>query len=171
MEIQENLKPKILSWFRRQLRNAGAWKGDTGLSAEKGVQAMTNKTILFVDDQPEICELAAALLGSYTVTTAFTFTRARNMLAASKFDLLVTDYHLLDGCGPDLRDVGLTTIVVTGDQAVLADDEVVGAAFAVVHKGRYFADELRTTVDRFFRELEGEEALADALLGLEVNSH
>jgi CheY-like chemotaxis protein len=108
---------------------------------------MIKKRILFVDDQPEVCELAAALLRPHRVTTAFTFTRAKILLADAQFDLLVSDYHLLDGLGPDLDAARLPLIIVTGDDEVIADPALAGKARAVVFKGKNFARELRAAVE------------------------
>jgi DNA-binding NtrC family response regulator len=113
---------------------------------------MIKKRILFVDDEPEICELAAALLQPYWVTTAFTFTRAKNLLADAKFDLLVSDYHLLDGVGPDLDGARLPLILITGDEQAAADAELAGTARTVVFKDKNFSRELRAAVEAAFSE-------------------
>jgi len=60
--------------------------------------------VLIVDDEPDICELLEITLGRMNLETrsAKTVTRAKELLAANKFHLCLTDMRLPDGNGLEL---------------------------------------------------------------------
>lgn len=65
---------------------------------------MTDKRVLIVDDEPDLCELAEITLSRMGLDTrsAHDLAGARKLLAATKFDLCITDMQLPDGDGISL---------------------------------------------------------------------
>lgn len=65
---------------------------------------MTNKRVLIVDDEPDICELAEITLSRMGLEphSAHDLGSARQLLANSQFDLCITDMQLPDGDGISL---------------------------------------------------------------------
>jgi len=66
--------------------------------------ALSNLHVLVVDDEPDLRTLyeLTLLREGYQVQTAGTLQDARNLLAASRFDLVITDMRLPDGVGTEL---------------------------------------------------------------------
>jgi two-component system response regulator PilR (NtrC family) len=66
--------------------------------------ALSNLHILVVDDEPDLRTLyeLTLLREGYQVQTAGTLQDARNLLAGSRFDLVITDMRLPDGVGTEL---------------------------------------------------------------------
>ena len=66
---------------------------------------MTEKRALIVDDEPDIRELLEITLGRMNIETAAAqdLATARRFLAEESFDLCLTDMHLPDGNGIELR--------------------------------------------------------------------
>jgi DNA-binding response OmpR family regulator len=60
--------------------------------------------ILYVDDHADTREMLRVLLeiAGYEVRTAASCAEAMAMIAGTKFDLFILDYHLPDGAGSDL---------------------------------------------------------------------
>jgi CheY-like chemotaxis protein len=110
------------------------------------------KTILVVDDVPEVLELVAAILADlgYDIVCASDGTRALEILREGRrFDLLFTDVMMpglhgfelarrAKGMQPSLR-----VIYLTGYSAMLPDD---GQTFGPVLKKPFRANELRAAV-------------------------
>jgi CheY-like chemotaxis protein len=84
-------------------------------------EAPRSLSILLVDDHPDSLELLARLLRrcGHTVHTATRLDEALDAVARHRFDILVSDIGLPDGCGTDvmraLRDAqGAPGIALTG---------------------------------------------------------
>lgn len=81
-----------------------------------------NKQILIVDDDTDICALLSRFLNrhGYSTETAFSGSKAMELLKAKKFDLLVSDFRLGDTDGLKLleklhaEDIHLPVIIITG---------------------------------------------------------
>jgi len=65
---------------------------------------MAKKTVLIVDDEPDICELIEITLMRMGIASqsAFNINDAKSLLASEHFDLCLTDMRLPDGNGIDL---------------------------------------------------------------------
>jgi two-component system response regulator HydG len=80
------------------------------------------KRILILDDDTDICNLLSRFLtkNGYTTETAFSGSRAVEMLKVGKFDLLISDFRLGDTDGLKLLErlhqegLGLPVIIITG---------------------------------------------------------
>lgn len=73
--------------------------------------------VLFVDDDPLICETGIRILAEFEVVTCSTVSSARKTLKEEDFEALVLDVNLPDGNGLDLlEESGSTPVVlITGD--------------------------------------------------------
>lgn len=85
----------------------------------RALQHENGLTLLLVDDEPGLVEVARAHLEAlgYRVTTAGSVVEAsRALLEKGAFDVVVTDLHLGDGTGPEIsrmvRSCGHESIVV-----------------------------------------------------------
>lgn len=63
---------------------------------------MAVRRILCVDDHADMCALIAAILTDYEVITASSKSEGLRMAQSQHFDLILLDYHLGDGVGPEL---------------------------------------------------------------------
>ncbi|MFC1589058.1 sigma-54-dependent transcriptional regulator [Pseudomonadota bacterium] len=65
---------------------------------------MPVKSVLIIDDEPDICELIEITLMrmGFRTRSAYTIAEAHSLLAKEKFDLCLTDMHLPDGNGIEL---------------------------------------------------------------------
>ncbi|MSQ68177.1 MAG: sigma-54-dependent Fis family transcriptional regulator [Gammaproteobacteria bacterium] len=104
---------------------------------------MAQPRALIVDDEPDLCELLAITLGrmGLATTVAATLHAARAALAASSFDLCLTDMRLPDGSGLDLvqliqqRYAALPVAVITAHGSMEAAIQALKAgAFDFVNK-------------------------------------
>jgi len=77
------------------------------------------KTILILDDEPEICLLLAAILKGmgYSTIQSVTISEAKDRLHQNKVDLLIMDIHLADGNG--IEEVPRMKVLKPGLQIVL----------------------------------------------------
>ena len=79
------------------------------------------KRILCVEDNPDICELIAAILTDYEVISAPGENEAWNKYSSDEYALAVLDYHLVDGNGIDLckrirrHETELPIVFITSD--------------------------------------------------------
>ena len=79
------------------------------------------KRILCVEDNPDICELIAAILTDYEVISAPGENEAWNRYSSDEFALVVLDYHLIEGNGLDLckrirrHETELPIVFITSD--------------------------------------------------------
>lgn len=76
--------------------------------------------ILVVDDKPNVCELVATVLGRYDVVTASNGTEALERIAATTFDVVVTDVCMPGANGHEVllaaraRCPGTQVVLMTG---------------------------------------------------------
>ena len=63
---------------------------------------MTEKRVLCVDDNKQMCDIVTQLLNPFTVVSANDIGEALEIAASGKFDLFIVDIHLPDGVGTDL---------------------------------------------------------------------
>ena len=115
--------------------------------------APARRRILCVEDNPDICELIAAVLTEYDVEAWALFNRER-------FSIVVLDYILPDGNGLKLCELiraadFLTPIIfITGDPDLTeADVRVAGAQRLVRKKDLTFIDELLTSVQALAEDI------------------
>ena len=113
------------------------------------------KRILCVEDNPDLCELVAAILTDYEVTSASGVEEAWRKLCSGEFSVIVLDYHLIDGDGIALcrrvREAGmqLPVLFITSDDD-LTEIQVreAGAQELVPKRDPRFIDELLEAVER-----------------------
>ena len=112
------------------------------------------KRILCVEDNPETCELIAAILTEYEVESVGTIEDARHRLTETKFSLIVLDFHLPDGDGlnlcEDIRRTDFQTpvIFVTGDPTLSeAKVRVAGGQRLIEKDSLTFVDDLISESD------------------------
>jgi two-component system, OmpR family, alkaline phosphatase synthesis response regulator PhoP len=85
--------------------------------------------ILCVEDNPDVCELIAAILTDYEVISASGTEDAWRKFGEQRYSLVVLDYHLVDGDGLALCDrirqidSGTPVVFITGDHE-LTDEAV-----------------------------------------------
>ena len=86
---------------------------------------MPQKTILLIDDEPDILEVLEELLEMCDVVTASTFEKAKELLESQKFDIAILDIMGVDGYGlldiankRDIPAVMLTAHAFTADNLV-----------------------------------------------------
>ena len=100
------------------------------------------KKILYVEDNPDECELVRAVLEGYDVICVTSIAAARLLLGAVRFTLIITDEHLPDGSGLGLcrwlsrsgHDTPI--IVVSGDSYLRPAEALEVGARAFLGKGR-----------------------------------
>jgi two-component system, NtrC family, response regulator HydG len=63
---------------------------------------MTARRILCVDDHADTCALIAVILKDYNVIPASSKSEGLRTAKSQHFDLILLDYHLRDGNGPEL---------------------------------------------------------------------
>jgi CheY-like chemotaxis protein len=110
--------------------------------------------ILCVEDNPDVCELIAAILTDYEVISASGADDAWRRFDEQRFSLVVLDYHLIDSDGLSLceriRQVDTSTpiVFITGDHE-LTDEEVkqVGAQCLIAKSNHRFNDYLLECVE------------------------
>jgi DNA-binding response OmpR family regulator len=115
----------------------------------------TPKRILCVEDNPDLCELVAAILLEYQVTSASGVEEAWQKLAEMEFALVVLDYHLIDGDGVALcrriREAGMQMpiLFITSDDD-LTEQRVreAGGQVLVPKRDPRFIDELLEAVEK-----------------------
>lgn len=113
----------------------------------------TKKTILVVDDEPDLVEILCDRLGleGYTTEMAGSGNQALKLMSAKKFDLVISDVRMRDGTGPEMfkkmLELGMTTpvIFITAFSEV-EHDEIMSKAVAVLGKPFDF-NELKTLID------------------------
>lgn len=105
--------------------------------------------ILFVDDNPDICELVQAVLqgAGFNVSTADSTTTALQLAAREQFDALLLDYWMPDTTGVELcRRIRTfdqhTPILICSGAVTQADKEaaVLAGAQGYVHKPFHSTD-------------------------------
>ena|SRR5437867_3083397 len=111
--------------------------------------APANKRILCVEDNPDMCELIAAVLTDYKVVSASGVDDAWGLVNRDRFSLVILDYLLTDGNGirlcEQIRTGGYQTpiVFITGDPDP-TDSEILraGAQRLIRKKDLTFVDEL-----------------------------
>ena len=100
----------------------------------------TNKRVLCVDDNTDICALVTETLKEWEVTPEHSLGEGLRRAAAERFDLILLDYHLPDGVGLDLcRQVRLfdaTTpiLLVTVTHSIEHDEVLAAGGQGVIRK-------------------------------------
>jgi len=122
--------------------------------------APTRRRILCVEDNPDICELIAAVLTEYDVDSATGVEEAWALFNRERFSIVVLDYILPDGNGLKLceliraADVLTPIIFITGDPDLTeAEVRVAGAQRLVRKKDLTFIDELLTSVQALAEDI------------------
>jgi PAS domain S-box-containing protein len=119
-------------------------------------RARTATSVLVIEDNRDLCENLAEILGDqgYDVSVAFTGAGAREALAAHAPDLALLDLNLPDVLGIDLlaeirrASPGTTCLILTGNASFETAVEAVNrGAYAYLQKGGRI-DEILTTVRR-----------------------
>ena len=112
------------------------------------------KRILCVEDNPETCELIAAILTEYEIESADTIVAARKRLGEAKFSLIVLDFRLPDGDGLSLceeirrSDFQTPVIFITGDPTLSeAKVRVAGGQRLIEKDSLTFVDDLISETD------------------------
>ena len=102
---------------------------------------MTNsRRILCVDDHADTCALIATILSQYEVVSALSKSEGLEAAKSQHFDLILLDYHLRDGNGPDLSrqirafDHNTPILFVTGTYTMSASEVLEAGAQGVVRK-------------------------------------
>lgn len=112
------------------------------------------KRILCVEDNPDICELIAAILTEYEVISAPGENEAWDRYSSDEFALVVLDYHLVDGNGIDLcrrirrHETDLPVVFITSDPDIT--EEMVkeaGGQVLIEKSDPRFIDELLKAVE------------------------
>lgn len=109
--------------------------------------------VLHVEDDVDMTRVvASALEGRAALVPAHSLRRARELLAAERFDLVILDIGLADGCGLDLLDAEAPPVIVFTAQE--AGAPVAHRARAVLVKSRASIGRLVAAVDEAlkFRE-------------------
>jgi CheY-like chemotaxis protein len=119
----------------------------------------TEKHILCVEDDPDICSLVSAVLKGHKVTSAYSMADAVKRATAERFNLYLLDYHLPDGTGLELclmlrtfdRD---TPILFATSTSTITEAQVITAgAQGLVRKATAsFIDDLQARVSQLLRE-------------------
>jgi CheY-like chemotaxis protein len=114
------------------------------------------KRVLYIEDNPDECELVRAVLTGYDVTCVGTIRAAYLLLEAAGFALVIMDEHLPDGSGLRLCR-GLTKsgqdapiILVTGDPYVTSAEALDSGAKAFLSKGsQNYVEDLYQSAEQF----------------------
>lgn len=112
------------------------------------------KRILCVEDNPDVCELIAAVLTDYEVISAAGVRDAWEKYSSQRFSMVVLDYHLADGDGLSLcerireKDMQTPIVFITGDED-LAETQIreAGAQRLISKSSPRFIDEVFEVVE------------------------
>lgn len=113
--------------------------------------------VLCVDDHADTCDLIAAILKDYEVVSALSKSQGLRMARSQHFDVILLDYHMRDGIGPDLckqiREFNPNTPVlfVTGTYNMTHTEVLEAGAQGVVRKTD-LANLLLATVHDIFND-------------------
>lgn len=111
------------------------------------------KTILVVDDEPDLVEILADRLSleGFSIETAGSGNQALKILETKKVDVIVSDVRMKDGSGPDMfkemlaKGLKIPVIFVTA-YADVENDQVMKSARAILGKPFDF-NELKSLID------------------------
>ena len=128
---------------------------------------MTNsRRILCVDDHADTCALIATNLGEYEVISALSKSQGVHTAKSQDFDLILLDYHLRDGSGPELSkqirefNPNIPILFVTGTYT-MSKSEVLEAGAQGVIKKNTVADLLPGAVKELFAMIDREASPDD----------
>jgi two-component system response regulator HydG len=116
---------------------------------------MTVRRILCVDDHADTCALIAVILKDYKVIPASSKSEDLRVAKSQHFNLILLDYHLRDGNGPELskqiREFNPETpiLFVTGTYAMTRSEVLKAGAQGVIRKTD-IADVLPRAVHEIF---------------------
>ena len=121
--------------------------------------AFASKRILCVEDNPDICELVAAILIKYEVLSSDGESDAWKKYESNEFSLIVLDYHLADGDGLELcrrirrHEPDVPIIFITNDIDLIDETVLAAGGNRLIHKSAFgFIDELLETVETILGE-------------------
>ena len=101
---------------------------------------MTIRRILCVDDHADTCALIAVILKDHEVIPAATKSEGLRAAKSQQFDLILLDYHLRDGNGPELSkqirefNPKIPILFVTGTYTMTRREVLEAGAQGVVRK-------------------------------------
>jgi len=101
---------------------------------------MKSLRVLCVDDHADTCALIATILSDYEVISAHSKSEGLSRAKGDHFDLILLDYHLPDGNGPELcrqiREFNRNTpiLFVTGTYTMTEREVLEAGAQGVVRK-------------------------------------
>jgi CheY-like chemotaxis protein len=118
------------------------------------------KRILCVEDNPDVCELIAAVLTEYEVISAADEEDAWEKYSSQKFSMIILDYHLTEGDGLSLcnriREIDMHTPIafITGDDELDESQvRVAGAQRLIGKSNQRFIDEVFEIVEQLSVEV------------------
>jgi CheY-like chemotaxis protein len=118
------------------------------------------KRILCVEDNPDVCELIAAVLTDYEVVSASGEDEAWDKYSAQKYSMIILDYHLTDGDGLSLcdriREIDMQTpiVFITGDDDLGESRVRIAGAQRLISKSNpRFIDEVFEIVEQLSVEV------------------
>ena len=118
------------------------------------------KRILCVEDNPDVCELIAAVLTDYEVVSSAGERDAWDKYSSRKFSMIILDYHLTEGDGLSLcdriREVDMQTPIafITGDDELIESQiRIAGAQRLVSKSSPRFIDEVFEIVEQLSVEV------------------
>jgi len=125
--------------------------------------ASVPRRILCAEDNPDICELIAAILTEYEVISVTGVVEASEKFRVGEFALAVLDYHLIDGDGLTIcrhireADPLIPIVFITGDPDLTIEEVLSAGGKLLIDKGiPRFIDEL---IDAAERLLDGKPSL------------
>ena len=113
------------------------------------------RRVLCVDDHADTCDLIAAILGQYEVVSALSKLEGLRIAKSQHFDLILLDYHLRDGSGPELSkqirkfNPNIPILFVIGTYTMTRSEVLEAGAQGVVKKTD-MADLLPSAVHEIF---------------------
>lgn len=98
------------------------------------------RRVLCVDDHADTCALITRILNEYEVISALSKAEGLRMTQTQHFDLILLDYHLRDGTGPELSkqirefNPNIPILFVTGTYTMTRREVLEAGAQGVVRK-------------------------------------
>jgi CheY-like chemotaxis protein len=112
------------------------------------------KRILCVEDNPDLCELIAAVLTEYQVISASGESDAWRRYGSQKFSLILLDYHLEEGDGLTLcerireKDLQTPIVFITSDEDLTEEQVREAGAQRLIKKSNHrFVDNVFEIVE------------------------
>lgn len=118
------MRSDLLPAIRRVAQDGGA-KAAEPARATPGNGGPTTRRILVMEDDTHLCRLYDKALGAagYEVHLAVTIQEARDLLADTRFDVLLCDIHMGDDRGTDLLHEYATRFATSGTQVVMVSGQ------------------------------------------------